>query len=142
MSKRTKVDPGHGGARPNSGPAPQLAVQVKDARKLAERLQGAIRLGLQPIAERYPDLVARAIDVAMDPVNKDSAKMLTFLIELLPRMVKLEDDEKDKWAGLVKSIMLEVATDSGRTYKRVSASFGRTVGEGVPGTVVLDAEPS
>ena len=96
MSRKTRVQQGHGGARPGSGPKPKLEIQIAQAEKLALELQGYVKSGLSRLAIRYPDLMDEAISRALDRDYKDSNSSLMRLIELLPKMVDLEDGNESK----------------------------------------------
>lgn len=92
----------HGGARPGAGAPLKLDVQLDKASKLKKQLSGAIKLGLRPLAKAYPDLIKQAIDMA----QKGDKQVLLHLIDLLPRMVSIEDDEKGSKAAQVFSKIL------------------------------------
>ena len=98
----------HGGARAGAGAPVKLATQLDKGGKLAKQLSGAIKLGLKPLAKAYPDLIKQAIEMA----QAGDKQVLLHLIDLLPRMVRIEDDEKgSKAAQVFNKILAQVKVD-------------------------------
>lgn len=87
----------HGGSRPGAGAPLKLATQLDKAEKLTKKLSKAIKLGLRPLAKEYPGLIKQAIDMA----KAGDKQVLLHLIDLLPRMVRVEDDEQGSKASQV-----------------------------------------
>ena len=98
----------HGGTRPGAGRPPALASQLAEAKKLARHLQGAVRLGLQQLADVYPELMKKAIDKAL---KEDNDKMLEKLLDLLPRMVRIDDGEVTPINLIMQKIRLQIASE-------------------------------
>jgi hypothetical protein len=92
----------HGGARAGAGAPPKLATQTKAAVSLAKKLQGAVKLGMSPLADAYPELVVQAIKLA----QKGDKEMLKYLLTLLPRTVTLEEDAEETKADKIMSRVL------------------------------------
>ena len=112
MEKLTK----QGGYRKGAGRPPELEPQLREAKKLAKEMQGAMRLGLMTVAKHYPDLIERALNLSLnDTANKDSARMLSFLLELLPKMVKLQDELGTEWDELTNKIKEKLEEGSSNT---------------------------
>ena len=78
-----------GGARPGAGRPPKFETQLERAKKLAKRLQTALRAGLDELGEAYPELMRKGIQAALE----GDKKMLQFLLSLLPQMVSPEDED-------------------------------------------------
>jgi len=74
---------------PRPGRTPRLkgAKTIDKAVALARQLQAAVRLGLSPLLEQYPELIELAIAKAKD----GDTKMLMFLIALPLKMVQLDE---------------------------------------------------
>lgn len=92
----------HGGARRGAGRPPDAKKLILDAARFARRVQPRIEEGLTAVAEAYPELMSTAI---ADAKNGDKA-MLRYLLDLLPKLIPLRDDEDsqyrklvDKWQG-------------------------------------------
>jgi hypothetical protein len=135
MARTTKASKGHGGARPNSGPKPKLEVTLASAQKLASQLKEATRGGLGKLALRYPELMEVAINRALTEDSKEANSILMRLLEMLPRMVRLEDDDdspaqrlRRRWQGTAVQIQGDVIVNS-EIVKGTETSLNTTEGE-------------
>ena len=103
-----KPYPGHGGKREGAGrPNKELSERkIKKAEQLVRKLNAAVKLGLDPLLDAYPDLIEAAIKKA----KEGDVKLLQFLIALPLKMATLDDFKSD---NLGNSIIKEAL--SGRT---------------------------
>ena len=121
-----KAKSGRGGRRAGSGRKPKIVATTRRAEKLAVRLNAAIKLGLDPLAERYPDLINTAIRIALgedeqgNVVTKPNQRMLTDLINL---PLKLVDGNELKPTSGGDSILTELFKN--RTVKILVEANGK-----------------
>ncbi len=117
------ASPGHGGTRKGAGRPPQLKNQLAKAEALAKKLNMAIKLGLDPLADSYPDLMTKAIEIALGTTDKDGKVIhpnVTVLLRLLEMPLKLvEPDELREESGsdkLIKGVMDRLKKNAGDIY--------------------------
>lgn len=89
-------------ARRPVGRPPTIQAQALAYEKTARQIQAAVRGALGTIAERYPDLLERAFEIAMG----GDRSMLKFLIELPTRFMPEMADEDSPFAKLVERVTL------------------------------------
>lgn len=126
--------PGHGGTRPGSGRPPVLKNQIAKAEALAKKLNMAIKMGLDPLADAYPDLMSKAIAIALG--TEDGGKPnVTVLLKLLELPLKLvEPDELREESGsdkLIKGVVDRIKKNAGDIY--ITEQNITTMGSGVNG---------
>lgn len=89
---------GKGGLRYGAGRPISLEKQLDRAEKLAHRLREATKLGLDTLAADYPALMTQAVEYA----KAGDKTMLRFLLELMSKMVAVEEDEDSAFKQIVK----------------------------------------
>ena len=91
-----KVD-NRGGKRAGAG-RPRLASSIaRDNEKVKNKVLPLAEAGIQVLAESYPMLMRRAIELALgnEALNRiPNAMLLKSLLEQLPRVVNLDDSNK------------------------------------------------
>ena len=87
-----------GGKRPGAGRPADFDRRLALAKALAGKLSIGVKLGLDQVAEKYSDLMHRAIEIALDVNHPKSTEMLRFLLEIGIKVTRL-DDEDDSPAG-------------------------------------------
>lgn len=123
-----KPYPGWGGKRTGAGRKPNMALQTRRAEKLATQLQAAVRLGLSPLLEAYPDLVKQAVRIAKD----GDSKMLMFLISLPLRLADLDDLRDDAGGDRILKDLLGGKTAIGTANIQINLEAG--AGQDITGT--------
>jgi hypothetical protein len=84
------------------GRPPTVQAQALAYEKTARQIQAAVRGALGTIAERYPDLLDKAFEIALG----GDRSMLKFLIELPTRFMPEMADEDSPFAKLVERVTL------------------------------------
>ena len=125
----------HGGGRPGAGrPVTSAARQSDEYKKIAKQIKGALGLGLDKLAEKYPHLMETAIWVAEGRnengirTEKPNVAMLKFLLELPVRLVDWQPDGQPATKGsqLIKELLVEGDVNIYRGGDGVPADVGRT----------------
>ena len=84
---------GHGGARPGAGRKRSNESIVKDNETVLRRIRPLAEEGWGVLAESYPSLIRKAIELAMGGENSPpNIVMLKTLIEQLPKLAGSEPD--------------------------------------------------
>lgn len=103
---------GHGGKREGAGRPPVLSRQVKEARKLAEKLNVAVKLGLDPLADRYNDIVLVLVNEALglDDTGKRVKKPNTNVaMKLMETGIKLMGGDRDEAGSKIEGLLERIA---------------------------------
>jgi hypothetical protein len=86
----------HGGARPGAGRPSKTSNVLKGEAVVQRRLRGGAELGWEALADEYPSIMRAAIELALgNEDNKPDKSMLKTLIELMPKVVGVEQDTED-----------------------------------------------
>lgn len=93
---------GHGGARSGAGRKPVLKAQIDKAEALAKKLNLQVKVGLDTLAEKFPDIVkvivhdALGLDEQGNQTRPPNVKTAMELFKAAASMVDLSDDSSNK----------------------------------------------
>ena len=129
------LTPKRGGKRPGAGRPASLANVTKKAEALTRRLQAAVKLGLSPLLDEYPELIKTAIGLAKgDGTHEPDPKLLMFLIALPLKMADLDELRTESMGD---SILKEAL--AGRGNVNIQINNGRVDAVGRVPPVIIDA---
>ena len=93
---------GHGGARNGAGRKPVLKTQIQKAEALAQKLNFQVKVGLDTLADKFPDIVrvivseALGLDDSGNPSRPPNVKIAMDLFKATAAMVDLSDGNERK----------------------------------------------
>jgi len=107
----------HGGARPGAGRPSKTSNVLKGEAVVQRRLRGGAELGWEALADEYPSIMRAAIELALgNEDNKPDKSMLKTLIELMPKVVGVEQDTEDSpIAKMLREMHVRVTAETKST---------------------------
>lgn len=88
-----------GGAREGAGRPRVAAAVIKDNKIVERKLRSAAEMGWEVLADSYPDLMRKAIALALgsdgEKPEKPDKQMMKTLVELMVKVVGSEPDQQD-----------------------------------------------
>ena len=90
------MNTGYGGARAGAGRPRVVASVLRDRKVVERRLKLAAEEGWEVLADKYPSLIRKAVEVAMGSEEQaPNVAMLRTLVELMVKVVGSEPDQSD-----------------------------------------------
>ena len=107
----------HGGVRPGAGRPSKTSNVLKGEAVVQRRLRGGAELGWEALADEYPSIMRAAIELALgNEDNKPDKSMLKTLIELMPKVVGVEQDTEDSpIAKMLREMHVRVTAETKST---------------------------
>lgn len=113
----------HGGVRPGAGRPRTRENELKDARAMSRYVSTMIKQGLSKILGRYDEMLDTALGEALkrdeDGKYVGDKKLLTFLIDLPTKIVRVTDDSPDSpFAELIREVRKDMEVTISVSAKR------------------------